>query len=88
MKGGLGTHVDVGPGSQSETGRTLFVAHSLEKVARLFRWGAAERARGAVLSADPAARDHVLGALFLHNYLLRAENDAAGRSMEGSFKKI
>jgi len=50
MKAGLGTRVDVGPDSQSESGRTLFVARSLEEVARLFRWGAAERSRGAALS--------------------------------------
>jgi hypothetical protein len=52
MKAGLGTRVDVGPDSQSESGRTLFVARSLEEVARLFRWGAAERSRGAALSAE------------------------------------
>jgi len=37
MKAGLGTGVEFGPDSQSETGRTLFMARSLEKVARLFR---------------------------------------------------
>lgn len=87
MKAGLGTHVDVGPDSQGESERTPFMAPFLEEVARLFRWGAAERSRGAALSADPAARDHAFGALFLHNCLLRAENDAAGRSMEGSLLK-
>ena len=87
MKASLGTHVDVGPDSQGESGRTTFVVRFSEGVASLFRCGAAERSRGAALSADPAARDHSFGALFLHNYSLGAENDAAGRSMEGSSLK-
>jgi len=87
LQAGLGTGVDMGPNSQADSGRTPFSAPFLEEVARLFRWGAAEHSRGTALSADPAAHDHAFGALFLHNYLLRAENDAAIRSMEGSFLK-
>ena len=87
LQAGLGTGVDMGPNSQADSGRTPFLAPFLEEVDRLFRWGAAERSRGAALSADPAAREHAFGALSLHNCLLRAENDAAIRSMEGSFFK-
>jgi len=36
LKAGLGTGVDLGPDSQAESGRTAFVAPSLEEVARLF----------------------------------------------------
>ena len=36
VKAGLGTGVDIGPDSQAESGRTPFVAPSLEEVARLF----------------------------------------------------
>ena len=36
LKAGLGTGVDLGPDSQGESGRTSFVAPSLEEVARLF----------------------------------------------------
>ena len=36
LKAGLGTGVDLGPDSQAESGRTSFVAPSLEEVARLF----------------------------------------------------
>ena len=36
LKAGLGTGVDLGPDSQGESGRTAFVAPSLEEVARLF----------------------------------------------------
>lgn len=87
MKAGLDTYVDVGPDRQSETGRTLFMARSLETVARLFRRGAVERSRGAALSVDPAARGRAFISLFLPNYSLGAEDDAAIRSVEGSFFK-
>jgi serine/threonine protein kinase len=36
LKAGLGTGVDLGPDSQAESGRTSFVAPSVEEVARLF----------------------------------------------------
>jgi hypothetical protein len=36
LKAGLGTGADLGPDSQVESGRTAFVAPSLEAVARLF----------------------------------------------------
>ena len=36
LKAGLGTGVDLGPDSQAESGRTPFVAPSVEEVARLF----------------------------------------------------
>lgn len=36
MKAGLGSGVDLAPDSQAETGRSSFVAPSLEEAARLF----------------------------------------------------